>query len=437
MSLSSVAEKIVANDSTLSGNTKYDKYYLMRMSFSVLSASEIEAKNRAERTRAKKPLARRISFAFVFMALLVSVVLPVWFWTMRAVSILHHVDTKPALLRIYDHFFDFQYTIRDTFIPGTLGQIEMRVYTPTGARNPAPIVLIHGFAHEGNKNLYLNALAKHLATVGFFVAIPTVPSASHSEMRASDLQVIGDVVRWTAHTTGQKVTLFGISFGGGLVIPAGAQPSASPFVKLIFCFSGYNNLDSIGRYYIHQHVLDPSGHPYQGHAPGPLAITSPYLSELVPPQDAAALSPAVRQFDDNEGRPLPPNDPAMRGLNAKQRQEWDELQEASTPQIRQLYLRVLTSHRAEIAAISPSSVLANLTIPIYILHGSGDIVFPEGEVEWMRQELAHNRDAHILVSPWIDHVFVGQPATTWQKLKVLGFCAQIFGRAAHRTPLAK
>ncbi len=352
----------------------------------------------------------------------------------RTSSVLGFRARKAFVLRAYDHFLGFHFTVTDTYIPGTLGPVQIRIYAPVGAKNPPPVILIHGFAPDGNKDGYLNAVAYRLASMGFLVTLPTIPAETHYAVRSSDMTVIGDAIRWTAQTAHQKVSLFGISFSGGLVIPAAAPPAVAKYVKLIFSISGYNNLDSIARYYIRERVNDPYGHPYLGTPPGPLVIVSPYLDDLVPPNDALALGSAI--FDQNRGNVSPSDNPALRQMTPAEVNEFKELQTMQAPEMRRRYLHSLERHRAEIAAISPSSVLRQLQVPLYLLHGTHDPVFPEGEVEWTRQETAGKPDVHILVTPWLGHAFVGQPATLWQKFQVLNFCEGMFYRAARRIPIA-
>ena len=64
-----------------------------------------------------------------------------------------------------------------------------------------------------------------------------------------------------------------------------------------------------------------------------------------------------------------------------------------------------------------------------------DPVFPEGEIEWMKQQTRGNPDVHILVSPWISHAFAGEPATRWQRFEVINFTEKMLYRAAHRVSL--
>jgi pimeloyl-ACP methyl ester carboxylesterase len=358
------------------------------------------------------------------------------FRMLRASFVLGFRNGKPRPLRIYDRFFGYHPAMTDLSIPGAMGQVQLRVYSPAGDRHPMPILMVHGFAPDGNKDGYLNRVAFSLTEMGYMVILPNVPAETHFEMRASDLTVIADAIRWSANTTGQKVSVFGISFGAGLAIPAAVQPSVAGDVKLIFSLSGYNDLDSIARYYLHDRVNDPSGSPYPGNPPGPLVIVSPYLGELVPPRDFPALRKELDLLKQTQGRKLTDNDPSVVHLSDSQQKELTELETVNTAQMHQLYLDTLIRHRAEIAAISPSSVLRDLKVPLFVLHGQNDPVFPEGEIEWMRKEVAGNRNAHILVSPWIAHAFVGQPATRWEKLRVIYFGSQLLHAASRPSPIA-
>jgi pimeloyl-ACP methyl ester carboxylesterase len=377
------------------------------------------------------------SFLPVLKVVTVCVGIAVFIWSavyaiqlVRVASILGLRGKTPAVVAGYDRLFGSRTDFSDLTIPGTLGPVQMRVYTPTNTSNPAPIVLIHGFVLKGNQDEHTNQVAAGLASMGYLVALPTVPGESHFEMRSTDLPVIRDAIRWTASTTKQRVALFGVSFGGGLVIPAAAPADIAKDVKLIFCISGYNNLDSIGHYYIHDPVSGPDGKPYVGTPPppGPLMIVSPYLDEMVSAKDAAKLGPVIAHFlAENQSPDLPHATVESR--------EFDELQNADTPQIRELYRGILLRHRAEIASISPASVLGTLRIPLFVLHGTTDQVLPEGEIEWMRKEVAGNRDAHFLVSPWVSHARVGERTSAWQKIRVLTFCTNMLRRASRKAAL--
>jgi pimeloyl-ACP methyl ester carboxylesterase len=343
---------------------------------------------------------------------------------------------KPRPLRFYDRFFGYKCTMADFSIPGTLGPVQLRVYTPIGKKHPLPILLVHGFAPQGNRETYLNLVAGNLTEMGYTVILPNIPAETQYEMRPSDMTVIGDAIHWGALATGEKVSVFGISFGAGLAIAAAAQPSVVGDVKLIFSLSGYNSLDSISHYYMHDRVADPYGVPYPGHPPGPLLIAYGYLSELVPARDFPAIRQELDRMNHNHKRTVGEDESTILPPDDKERQTIDELQTVDTPQMHQHYVDALQRHRVELAALSPASVLPTLRVPLYVLHGRTDPIFPEGEVEWMRKELGGNPNAHILVSPWISHAFVGQPATSWQKVRVISFASQLLYQASLSAPIS-
>ncbi|HEX3572194.1 MAG TPA: alpha/beta hydrolase [Acidobacteriaceae bacterium] len=395
-----------------------------------LPASEVEAGQSESDLRTHKFARARLLLIIVSCVAIGAVAFSYNYQLLRASVILDHHYEKPIVLRTYERLLGYKVEVSDFNIPGARGPIAMRIYSPIGKRNPPPMVLVHGLVAAGNRHLYMNQVAEHLAKVGFLVALPTLPAESHFEMRPSDVTVITDSIRWTAQHTGQKVTLVGNSFSGGLIVPAAAQPAVAGEVKLIFCNSGYYNLDSIGRYFIHDPVLDPDGKPYQGDPPGPLLIAAEYLDELVPKEDIPDLAAAIDGYHRNDGFELPPSDPVMARLTPREREEFHQIKTADSPEFQRLYLRVLDRHRSEIAAISPSSVLKDLKIPLYVLHSSADPVFPLGEVAWIRKSTEGNSDVHILVSPWLLHVAVGSPATPWQKFQVIDFCAKMLQQAA-------
>lgn len=358
-----------------------------------------------------------------------------YFQLLRVASVLGFSQRRPAVLIAYDRLFNHDWETRDLVVPGTAGPVSIRVYSASGVRNPAPIVLVHGFTEDGNRDPYLNDVAKRLAPMGFYVVLPTIPGETAFEMRVSDLRVIDDTIRWAAENTRQKVSVLGVSFGGGLTVPAAANPTVSKYVKLIVCISGYNDLESIGRYFIHDQVLDPEDRPYQGAPPGPLVITAPYLDELVDKDDIAAVRILVDRFNHNKGQPLPANDPVWSRVSARDRAIYEELQSVQSDELKQRFRALLARHRKEFEAMSPDSVLPNLRTRIYVLHGVADPVFPPGEAEWMRKELEHNPHAHLLITPWISHVFVGAPASKFEHWRTMQFCAQMLGDAAHREML--
>lgn len=353
----------------------------------------------------------------------------------RAVQVFALVQNKARPLRIYDRLLGHRATFTDSTIPGSNGPIDVRIFAPVGRPAGRPIVMVHGLVPYGNRDGYLDAVANNLAELGYMVVVPTLPAETHYEMRPSDLTVIENVINWTARETGQKVSVIGASFGGGLAVSAALSPSVAGHVKLIFMLSGYYNMDSIARYYMHEPVYDPYGRRYQGDPPGPLMILSPYLAELVPSDELSALKQELEVLKSRRGLRVAERDLAVVRLSPNEQRDLDDLETVSTPEIRQRFIAMLARHRQDFEAMSPSAVIGNLNVPLYVLHGVSDTVLPAGEIEWMRKDLAGNPNAHILITPWVGHAAIGQPASLRQKLAVASFGAGILAKISRSAPI--
>jgi len=399
-------------------------------------AGKVEAAPSGDGTRNRNSRLIRAHFRLfpvaVLAILFLSLGLDYCFQVLRVASVLRFRQSKSRTIAAYDRLFNHAVLIQTTSIPGTIAPVNVVVYTPSGVPNPAPIILVHGFATDGNRDPYLNDVAKRMAPMGFLVVVPTIPGESAFKMQTSDLVVIRNTIRWVAKKTGQEVSVLGVSFGAGLVVPAAADPSVIQDVKLIICLSGFNDLESIGRYFIHDPVFDPRGMPYVGNTPGPLLITAPYLDELVDKNDLPDMRLLVNRFFQNGAQPLPPDDPVLSRMSPRKREEYKQLESVQSPEMQERFRRLLSRHKAEFDSLSPSSVLRNLKTPIYILQGASDPVFPSGEGEWMREELKHSPDAHVLITPWISHVFVGAPASRLDHWRTMQFCTSMLSKAAIR-----
>ena len=219
---------------------------------------------------------------------------------LRAATVLYSFSLKkdPPLVTLYLRCFGYETTSRDLVISGAKGPIRARVYEPQHLKAPPTILLVHGFAPEGFRHPVLNTLAVRLARTGLRVVIPTIEGESKFQMTTSDLQLIDDSITWSFRAFGQPVSVLGISFGGALAINAAAQPPVAHLVKMIVCISGYNSLDAIGHYYIHDRLYEPSGKPYRGDGPptGPILFTSQYLDEMVPGIGGGCFSRSARRL---------------------------------------------------------------------------------------------------------------------------------------------
>ena len=339
----------------------------------------------------------------------------------------------PRIVRAYSRFFQHAPLTTDFVIQGRSGPLQIRMMTPTGLPDAPIIVVVHGFSPIGNQDPLLNTLAVRLCRDGLRVVMPSVTSESSLRMSKTALNDIDDAVSWSAKTSGQQVSLFGISFSGGPVISAAAVPAYSDYIKMIFCLSGFNSIDRLGRYYLHDYVTGPGGRPYAGTPPAaalaPMALQ--YLDELVPADSVQVLTGPLKAILSG----VPGQDAARNAsLTSEQSDLLEDLLNVRTEAMRARYHALLERHREELAAISPKGKIGNVRGMLYILHGSADTTIPEGEAEWTQQETSPNM--RVLITPWLNHATLDPHAPVWDKLRAGYFVSQMLETAKRPAPLS-
>jgi hypothetical protein len=356
---------------------------------------------------------------------------------MRAASLMYGMTyaTSPLIIRAYSRAFRQTPVTTDLWIQGRGGPLEIRVVSPKDLPNAPIIVLVHGFAPDGIRNGLLNAFAQRLCWGGLKVVMPDIKSEKLLRIDRAAVTDVDDAIRWSAMISGQKVSVFGISFSGGLVISAAANQDFTNYVKTALCVSGYNSIARVGVFYLHEDVKGPDSQRYsETPPPDALALIAlQYLNELVPPDDTGPLSEALRTVFSQRGSP---NALTMASLTAQQRELLDDLLNVRTQAMRARYHAVLERHRAEWDYISPMGKISNLHGSLYVLHGYGDQRIPTEEAEWTRVEGEHKSDVNVVISPWINHSILVRRTSFREKLRVMYFVSKMLDEALHPVPLA-
>jgi len=219
-----------------------------------------------------------------------------------------------------------------------------------------------------------------------------------------------------------------------MVISAAAVPEVADYVKMIFCVSGYNSIDRLGRYYLHDEVRDTASKPYGKMAPdgllAPMALQC--LDELVPASDVEALSEPLRLISHGAS---PAQVAEAQPLTKEQRDLLDNLLSVKTEEMRTHYHALMERHRAELAANSPMGKFNEVHGSLYVLHGYLDPTIPRGEAEWTQQETLHKTNVKVLITPGMRHALLEVHAPYWAKLRVAYFVSQMLDSALWPSPL--
>jgi pimeloyl-ACP methyl ester carboxylesterase len=350
-------------------------------------------------------------------------------YLLRAVTLIYGLSRgpSPGFVRLYMRLGQRGVLQQDISVESAGLTIPVRLYTPTRITHAPVIVIVHGLAEDGNRSIYLNKVAQRLADCGYQVVIPDLPASKQLLMRSADLNVIGTVINWSAVRYGQRVSLFGVSFGGGMAIAAAEIPAYADNIKMVFSLSGYNSIDRLGSYYLHDPVFFPDGTPYPRNAYWLHAwlIALQHLDEMVPANDVVPLRSVIFNAESSAaaGRRFTVPE-ILAPLNTEQRQILLNLCEVQSAPTHALYVKLIQTHQAELAAISPQTNLASLKPQLFVAHGTDDTDIPLGESEWTQKEASPASNAQFLFTSRLSHAKLNGAATRWQMLRLVPFVAR-------------
>ncbi|HEX6772577.1 MAG TPA: alpha/beta hydrolase [Acidobacteriaceae bacterium] len=346
----------------------------------------------------------------------------------RAAALIYSLTNAPrsAPVKVYSRFFADQSTVSEFWIQGRKSRLRIRMLTPKGAPNAPMIILVHGFVREGAQNPVISALAEGLCKSGLRVVVPYIESEQNFRIEPAAVDEIDDVVRWSAKASGEKVSLFGISYSGGMVVSAAANPGYSDLVKMVFCVSGYNSIDRVGRFYLHDGAAGPDGKPYAvvPDAGALTAMAMQYVDDLVPPEDIQPMLAGLHAIAANRR-------PAVTGGQSAM---LDDLVHVNTPEMRARYRAVLDRHHAELAYLSPAGRIQQVHASVYVLHGAVDDIIPSTEAEWTQAEASHQRSVKVIITPWMHHAVLAPYVPPQEKVRVVFFVSQMLDEALNRVP---
>jgi pimeloyl-ACP methyl ester carboxylesterase len=122
--------------------------------------------------------------------------------------------------------------------------VEIETFGESRAR--ASLVLVHGFAPEGNRDRRLRAAAALLARAGFAVAVPTIPGLTSGRLRPSDAEAVVTALRLRPG----PASLVAVSVGAGPALLAAADTRVSRRVEAVVVLGGYASARELVRYFL-------------------------------------------------------------------------------------------------------------------------------------------------------------------------------------------
>jgi pimeloyl-ACP methyl ester carboxylesterase len=317
------------------------------------------------------------------------------------------------------------------------GPLRYRVYVPLDVSHPPAIVLLHGIHKAGIEEPRLINFGRTLARAGVEVMTPELKDLADYQVTPGTVEAIGNSAMLLSEKTGEpKVGILGLSFAGGLALLAADRPEYAPRIGFVAAVGAHDDMARVARFFAANMIEKPDGSSvaFQAHEYGALVLAYSHPEDFFPPRDVAIAREALRLWLWEQ--------PAVSmktadGMSREGKRELDELLHHRA-QLQQTFFREIERHQAEMQAVSPHSHVADLRVPVYLLHGSTDSIIPASETQWLSKDVPQAELRRVLISPAMNMIHVdGQhPATAWDKWALVDFMASLL-RAADRLGRAK
>ncbi len=284
-------------------------------------------------------------------------------------------------------------------ITSKAGPVYLDVWEPTTAAPPIPgarqgLLIIPGVGDNRAVPQLIN-LTESLARMGLVVMTMTTTALIHFVLSPADADATVEAFKTLLHWPGvgsTRVGIFGLSAGNGPASLAAADPRIRRQVAFLTFFGGFFNgrdlLLDIGRRGLivdgKREAWDPDG--------VPLSVLANTISKTLPANEASELTAA---FAISHPTPLtsaqvarlsPPAAAAYHLLAGDQRNQAQRNIDSLSPAMQQL-----------LQQLSPSSVVSQISAPVYLMHDRFDNHVPITESVNFAAALARLHHPHDLV----------------------------------------
>ena len=256
-----------------------------------------------------------------------------------------------------------------------------RLYVPEGGASRA-LLLVHGMHPEGIDEPRMRGFARALASSGVVVGTPELSDLRHFRVSRKDVVAVADAAKQLRRESGGRpVTVFGVSFGGGLALRAACEPRLAGGIGNVIALGAPEDLVRSSRFALGESVRGPDGHvfPLKPHVYARKAMLHFFLGDSASAPEGPALT--------------------------------------------QLLTQALATRAPELHELSPSACQHPIEVPVHLVHGQGDNVIPYIETLWLARKLKTRAPAEVLVSPAISHAEYAPP-TPWQRFQLIEFMAK-------------
>jgi pimeloyl-ACP methyl ester carboxylesterase len=219
----------------------------------------------------------------------------------------------------------------------------------------------------------------------------------------------------------------GLSFAGGLSLVAATDPRYAPSFAFVVAVGAHDDLGRVLRFFTSNESPRPDGTTFklQAHDYGQVVLVYSHVEDFFPPADVPLARDALRSwlhedFDAARARAQALSPEAATRMT-QIFQHSPELAPALDAEVARL--------SSQLAAVSPSAHLADLRVPVFLLHGAGDRVIPSSETEWLAHDTPRGLLRAALISPAIEHVELEGKPGLGDELALVHFMGDVLDAA--------
>jgi dienelactone hydrolase len=317
---------------------------------------------------------------------------------------------------------------QEVAISGTL-PVRARAYVPTDVAHPSGIVLLHGVHYLGMDEPRLRRFARTIASSGVLVLTPEIRELCDYRIDPASLEVIGASARaLSERLDGARVGLMGLSFAGGLSLVAASDARYAAAIGFVVAVGAHDDLGRVLRFFLTNEAPRPDGTDLRLHAHdyGPVVLVYSHADDFFPGADLPAARDTLRlwlheDFDAARARAQSLSPPAA----AKMRHVLDHDTAALGPELAAEIARLGPAFDA----VSPNAHLADIRVPVFLLHGAGDTVIPSSETEWLAHDTPRALLRTALVTRAIEHVELDGQASLGERVELVHFLSDVLEAA--------
>jgi pimeloyl-ACP methyl ester carboxylesterase len=302
-----------------------------------------------------------------------------------------------------------------------------RIYKPSDVNNPPGMVLLCGVHHLMIEEPRLVNFSRALAGAGIEVMTPELKDLADYHVVPRVIDVIGISTAILKKQLGApKVGILGLSFAGGLALLAATKPEYADNIGFIVTVGSHDDLGRVSRFFATNTVEKPDGSsaPLQAHEYGALILAYAHMEDFFSEHDVPIAREALRLWLWGSPDSMKKVDQLTPEGRAKL-----ELLLHHRDQMRGQLLESIQKHTEEMRVVSPHGQIQHLSVPVLLLHATGDTVIPPAETLWLAKDVPANELRAMLISPALIHVSMEQSVPFSQKWDLVDFMAKVLDSA--------